>query len=80
MTVLKKAVATTADILEDPAVEIHVQDYQLNFINYNVKVWTRTEKYWDVYYALTEEIRHQFTAAGIYSVPADAAANMPPVQ
>lgn len=78
MTVLRQTVAATADVLQDPAPEVHVQDYQLNFINYNVRVWTHTEKYWDVYYALTEEIRHQFTAAGIYNVPADAAANMPP--
>jgi len=78
MTVLRQAIDATSDILKDPAPEIHVQDYQLNFINYNVRVWTETEKYWDVYYALTEEIRHQFTAAGIYNVPADAAANMPP--
>ena len=80
MTVLRQAVAATSDILQDPAPEVNVQDYQLNFINYNVRVWTRTDKYWDVYYALTQEIRHQFTASGIYSVPADAAANMPPAQ
>jgi len=42
-----------------------VLSYDDSSIRYTLKAWTRTEKYWDAYYALNENIKTEFDEYGI---------------
>lgn len=57
---LREAVAAIPQILDDPAPAIWLSEYQSSSIQYVVRVWAATEDYWDMYYALLEEVRESF--------------------
>ena len=52
-------------VLEDPEAFISVTEYGESAISYVVRVWTKTEDYWDVYFAIMHNIKKQFEADGI---------------
>lgn len=52
-------------ILEDPAPFISVTEYGDSAISYVVRVWVKTEDYWDVHFAIVHNIKKQFEADGI---------------
>ncbi len=53
------------DILKEKEPFIAVSAYKDSCIEYVLKVWVATERYWDVYYGITEALREEFDAAGI---------------
>ena len=55
-----EAAATLPQILDDPAPVVYVSEYQSSSIEYLLRLWTLSEDYWDVYYALLEEVRESF--------------------
>lgn len=57
---LREAVEAIPQILDDPAPAIWLSEYQSSSIQYVVRVWASTEEYWDMYYALLEEVREAF--------------------
>ena len=55
-------------ILSDPAPKVAVSELADSSINFVVRPWVNTGDYWDVYFALTEQIKVAFDAEGI-SIP-----------
>ena len=54
-----------ADIETAPEPFVGVKEYGNSAISYDVRVWCKSEKYWDVYFALNEQIKVGFDADGI---------------
>ena len=57
--------AQVPGILEDPAPFISVTEYGDSAISYVVRVWVKSEDYWDVHFAIVHNIKKQFEADGI---------------
>ena len=57
--------ANVPGILEDPAPFVALTGYGDHAITYTVRVWTKTEDYWIVHYAIHERIRECFAAHGV---------------
>ncbi len=66
--VLNGLVGRTPDILPDPAPSVHLITCADSSMDYAVRVWAKTDRYWDVYFALIEDGKRALDAAGI-SVP-----------
>ena len=60
-----KEAANVEGILEDPAMFAAVTGYGDHAINYVVRVWCPTDKYWDVFNATTYNIKVVFDREGI---------------
>lgn len=60
-----EAVAATPGTLEEPAPAVYLTDYGSSAIEYSVRCWAETKDYWDVYYALNENLRTAFAAHGV---------------
>lgn len=60
-----EALAVFPQILSDPAPAVYLSEYQSSSIEYLVRLWTSSGDYWDVYYALLEEIREAFARHGV---------------
>ena len=56
---------TTDRVLLDPAPVALIAGYEKEGIRYALRVWTKTEDYWDVLYAVNENIRSIFQAQDI---------------
>ena len=52
--------AQAPGILVDPAPFVSVTGYGDSAIQYVVRVWTKTESYWDVHFAITHAIKEKF--------------------
>ena len=52
-------------ILKDPAPFVRVIALNSNSIDIVVRAWTETENYWDVYFALLEDVKEAFDNEGI---------------
>jgi len=50
----------TDNMLEDPASAIYLSNYGESSIEYTVFCWCSAEVYWDVYFALAENLRTAF--------------------
>lgn len=55
-------------ILAEPAPAVKVLELADSSVNFAVRPWVKTEDYWDVFFALQEEIKKRFDAEGI-SIP-----------
>ena len=66
---VKAALADAMDqlpkVLKTPASEIHLSAYGSSSITYLVRAWCKTEDYWDVYWALLEQVRESFANGGV---------------
>ena len=60
-----KAVAATPHILSSPAPAVLVQSYDESSIKYLVRVWCPPDRYYDVFYPLTEHLREAYDAAHV---------------
>ena len=56
---------TMDNVLLDPAPFAAVSSYGDNAIQYALRVWTKTENYWDVYYAVNQAVKKIFDEQGI---------------
>ena len=59
------AIAKDARILTDPAPFVRLLDYKGSTVEYVVRVWCKGPDYWDVYFALNENVRESFAARGV---------------
>ncbi len=50
---------------EGKAPLVRIQSYGESAINFAARVWIKTEDYWNVYYELLENVKHEFDRAGI---------------
>ena len=56
---------TVDKVLLDPAPMAVIDSYGETAINYSLRVWTKTEDYWDVYFLINRNVRDIFEAQGI---------------
>ena len=56
---------TVDKVLLDPAPVAVIDSYGENGVNYSLRVWTKTDDYWDVYFLINQNIRTIFEAQGI---------------
>jgi small conductance mechanosensitive channel len=66
--ILTEVVMADSRVLDDPAPKIAVSELADSSVNFIVRPWVKTEDYWEVRWALTEEIKVRFDAEGI-SIP-----------
>jgi len=63
--VLEKVAASVEGGLEDPGPQVFLKELGGSSIDWQVRVWTETPNYWDVYQALTNDIKDALDAAEI---------------
>ena len=56
---------TVDKVLMDPVPMAVVDTYTDGAVEYALRVWTKTEDYWDVYYTITHNVKDIFDAQGI---------------
>ena len=56
---------TMDNVLLDPAPAAVLTEYGESVIRYSLRVWVKTEDYWDVYFALNQKVKHIFDEQGI---------------
>ncbi|WP_165444001.1 mechanosensitive ion channel family protein [Lachnoclostridium sp. Marseille-P6806] len=61
----REAVFEVEKILREPAPEIHLDKAGENFYSFTVKVWVRTEDYWEVYYDTTKRVTEALSRSGV---------------
>lgn len=59
------AIGKDSRILTDPAPFVALSKYNDSNIEYVVRVWCNNADYWDVYFALNENVRESFAANGV---------------
>ena len=62
---LRQALEAVPGPLADPAPFIGITGYLDSSIQYTIRAWTKTADYWDVYYALLEQVRQSFEENGV---------------
>lgn len=62
---LQEVVDAIPQVKADPAPAIRINAYQSSAIDYVVRVWTDSDEYWNVYYALMEGVRDAFQRNGV---------------
>jgi len=59
-------IAGTVDkVLMDPAPFAAIDVYAEGAVEYTLRVWTKAEDYWDVYFVINQNIKNTFDAQGI---------------
>ena len=56
---------TVDKVMLDPAPDAVISSYGEGAIQYSLRVWTKSEDYWDVYFMINRNIRDIFEAQGI---------------
>lgn len=60
------ALAGTLDnVLLEPAPVAVITGYGESAINYSLRVWVKTEDYWDVYFAINQRVKRIFDEQGV---------------
>lgn len=62
---LYQSAETVGNHLSSPAPIVYVTAYQDGNIQYSLRVWVETADYWNVYFALLEQIKRDFDALGL---------------
>lgn len=62
---ITKSFSKVEGIHTAPEPFIGVKEYGASAVSYDVRVWCDSDKYWDVYYALNEQIKVGFDADGV---------------
>lgn len=60
-----EAVNSLSGVLKEPMPAVYLVNYGASAIEYSVRCWTKTDDYWDAYYALAETLRASFEKNGI---------------
>ena len=56
---------TVDKVMLDPAPNAVITGYSESTVDYSLRVWTRTEDYWDVYFVINQKVKDTFDAQGI---------------
>lgn len=62
---VEEVLAAVPGILDDPAPAVYLSEYRSSSIEYLVRLWTASDDYWDVYYAMMEGVREAFGRHGV---------------
>ena len=71
--VLLEAAEGAAPVLADPAPFAAIREYKSGRIDYALRVWCRTEDYWDAVFAVNDRVRSCFAGHGIHMRPDELA-------
>ncbi len=63
--VMLKVANVTDGVLEDPAVEVYLVEHADSAVKFRLRVWCENANYWDVKFALMENVKRAFDASGI---------------
>ncbi len=63
--IANKIFEAETSVLDSPQPLIGVESMDNNIIKFVAKPWVKTEDYWDVYYKIMEEFKHEFDLNGI---------------
>ncbi|KGJ98002.1 mechanosensitive ion channel family protein [Thalassotalea sp. ND16A] len=66
--VIKAVLDADKRILKQPHADIWVAEHGASSVNFFVRPWVKSDDYWDVYFAIHEEMKMAFDKAGI-SIP-----------
>lgn len=66
--VMLEVIAADERVLAEPAPLVAVSALAESSVNFNFRVWVKTDDYWDVYYDMLEKVKLAFDAKGI-SIP-----------
>lgn len=67
MAVLQGLVERHADVLAEPASQVMVMEYRDSTVMLNIRLWTLSEKYWDVRFDLQRQAPRVLREAGLRS-------------
>ncbi len=56
---------TVDNVLLDPAPEAVISEYGESGIRYSLRVWVKTENYWEVYFTINQKLKKVFDEQGI---------------
>ena len=62
---IQEVLSAVPGILDDPAPAVYLSEYQSSSVEYLVRLWTSSDDYWTVYYALIEGVRESFARHGV---------------
>jgi small conductance mechanosensitive channel len=65
---IEKAIVASDKILSDKPTFVRLAEMADSSLNFSVRVWTRSENYWDVYFDLMENIKNKLDEESI-SIP-----------
>ncbi|HRW12378.1 MAG TPA: mechanosensitive ion channel [Syntrophomonas sp.] len=65
---IEKAIVASDKILSDKPIFVRLAEMADSSLNFSVRVWTRSENYWDVYFDLMENIKNKLDEESI-SIP-----------
>ena len=63
--VLLNVLTSNGDVLQDPAPTVNVSGLGESSVDFAVRPWCTPDKYWDVYFATTENVKLDLDKAGI---------------
>ncbi len=63
--VIKEVALTNENVLKDPVPEVYVGSHEASSINLTARVWCAVDKYWDVYFAMQENVKLALDKNGI---------------
>ena len=66
--VMLKVIESNDKILKDPAPQVSVSELADSSVNFIVRPWVKGADYWDVYFAMQEDVKIALDAEGI-SIP-----------
>ena len=64
-TACMEAILNTPNVLTDPAPAVYLSEYGSSSIEYTVRCWAETSHFWDVKFALNENLRTSFAAHNV---------------
>ncbi len=67
-SVIKEVALSNEDVIKDPLPEVYVKSHEASSICLSVRVWCKVDKYWDVYFAMQENVKIALDKNGI-SIP-----------
>ncbi len=66
--VIKEVALSNENILKEPLPEVYVKSHEASSISLTARVWCKVDKYWDVYFAMQENVKIALDKNGI-SIP-----------
>ena len=63
--VIKEVALSNENILKDPLPEVYVKSHEASSINLTARVWCPVDKYWEVYFAMQENVKIALDKNGI---------------
>ncbi len=63
--VIRKVIEANTLILQDPASEIYVSEHADSSVNLLVRVWVKSEHYWEVHFGMIEAMKLAFDHEGV---------------